>query len=515
MRQVRAAGGVFLGGTLVGGLALAVACGTLGKNSPDADADWNTTGDGGTDSGQPEDPPEDTGDTGGDTGEPPAPACEELAPATWTLVPQDTNGMSTPVQARASVLEGWRTFDHISVRSYEFLNFYRFDHPRPPPGELDLAAQLRKEADGRYTLHLAVVSEVREPQDRPPLNLVLSVDTSGSMGSVDMDLARAVVMGVAGKLDQGDVVSLVSWNQDQYVLLEQHAVTMPYDMQLAMAAGRLESGGATNLSGALIEAYRLAEAAWIPGGLNRVLVVSDGGTNMGQTDVELIRSMAGERGEHGIFLVGVGVGDALDYHDGIMDSITDAGQGPGLFVATPTDVRTVLHDRFEELVDVAALDLSLDLTLPAGFQRVDMEPDPREGTPDVGADSQNLAPGRALVLHQVLATDCPELAGEDAPIQATVRWTEPFTGAPRTATATWTLGELLAGDTALLEKSEAVIAYAEALKQLKQGADLEAAAAGLALARQKLDQARASEPLDPELQEIDRILAALEQGAGG
>ena len=513
MRQVLMVRGRILGGTVAGLIVLALACtrSPIVKISPDADADWHPA----TGTNDWDDPDgADTGaggDTGGgaDSGQPEEPDCEELPPSTWTLVPQDTNGMATPVQARASVLEGWRMLDHVSIRAYEFLNYYRFNHPHPEQGQLALTAQIREVEDDRFSLHLAITSPLVENDERPPLNLVLSVDSSGSMGGHDLDMARAVLMAVAGRLRPGDVVSVVSWDQDHHVLLDRHAVAMPYDLDLVQAIASVETGGATDLASGLKESYRLAEAGWMDDGLNRVLVVTDGKTNLGLTDVALVGAMAGDRGAYGIHLAAVGVGDPLDYHDGMVDSLSQWGQGPGLFVADADDVRALIHDRFVELFDVAALDLSLELTLPPGFERADMEPDPRRGLPITFTPAQHLSPNRSLVLQQALSTRCFMQALDGAPLSARVSWIDPDTLERRSVEANWTIGGLKTYDDANLRKSEAIVAYAEALKLSKSTSSPEAAAQALAMAQEKVRMARQEEPSDPELADIEAVLDAL------
>lgn len=293
------------------------------------------------------------------------------------------------------------------------------------------------------------------------------------------------------------------------MLLDRHAVTMPYDLALVQAIAAVQTGGATDLASGLKESYRLAELAWMDPGLNRVLVVTDGKTNLGETDVVMIGEMAGDRGAYGIHLAAVGVGDPLDYHDGMVDSLSQWGQGPGLFVADAEDAQELIHDRFVEMFDVAALDLSLELTLPPGFERADMEPDPREGLPITFTPAQHLSPNRSLVLQQALSTRCPQLALDGAPLTARVSWIDPTTAEPQSLTATWSLGELLDQDLTALRKSEAIVAYAEALKLSKSTSPPEAIAQALALAQEKVRLAREEEPLDPELAEIDHVLDAL------
>ncbi|MCB9778941.1 MAG: VWA domain-containing protein [Alphaproteobacteria bacterium] len=491
-------------------VALALACGGSGV-APDADADWAERDPDGQGGEEEEDAAVDEEDTGAaDTGAVEEDDCTADDPVVFELVPQDTNALATPVQVRASLFEGWRDLGHVSVRAYEWLNYYAFPQEPAAEGRLSPELQLRSRDEGgrEHALYVGVSSPWHEAEERPPLDLVISVDTSGSMSGEELDLARQVIGAVAGQLRTGDTVSLLSWDTEQRVILEHHAVDHAFDHDLLMATTQLEASGATDLESGLLRAYDLAEAVEARDRLTRVLLITDGSANVGQTVIRRVADAAGGPAEHGIFTLGVGVGDAWTYNDAMLDAITEVGRGASLFLSRDEDVEDLVAERFVELVDVAGLDVRLELVLPPGMRRLDRTPDPRAGTPWARPEPQDMPGNRTLVLHQTLVTDCPEAVDDDAVIEVAVKWYDPDDGSPQEARISRTIGQLRAGDADLLAKADAVIATTEALKLFRMGTAAQAEGArGQAL--DAVARARGERPYDADLDDLDDILAAL------
>ena len=394
----------------------------------------------------------------------PPPACDTLDASRANrlyLSADDSNSMASPALAR-SLIESGQFVPPGILRTYEFLNYYRMGYEPAPAGQLVIYPELRADENGSYTLQIGVQSEAPASREqRRRLNITFVLDTSGSMAGEPIELLRAAVRAVAHNLKSGDVVSMVTWNVDQRVVLENRTVEGPDDPMVVAAASAMEASGGTDLSGGLRVGYELANRTFRADSLNRVLLISDGIANVGVTDVSLIAEQSRAGGGDGIYLAGIGVGDGVN--DTLMDQATDAGKGAYVYLDRAEEAETMMYARFDEVFDVAAREVQLELRLPwylqmQRFYGEEWSSDPTEIEP------QHLAPGDAMVfLQQIQACEASRVSMDD-PIEVIARWQTPVGHEARSVAMTATIGQLLAGSTDKLRKGEAIVAYAEALK---------------------------------------------------
>ncbi len=465
---------------------------------------------GGDEGGDP--PPDDTGveDTGDDTTTTGEPACDDQEPVSLFLSPDDSNSMSSPVQARDAVLGGWSSITAAPIRPWEFLNYYTFAYPPAPAGQVIVTPTLARDPDdptGEYLLQIGVSSEAMG-EDRPPINLALVLDTSGSMEGTSMDMLKESCRVIARSLQAGDTISMVTWNTENLVILEGRTVEGPDDAELLAAIEALSASGGTDLYSGLTAGYALANEVYDTDRINRIVLISDGGANVGVTEVELIAEQANISGADGIYLVGVGVGEAGVYNDTLMDEVTDAGKGASVFISTAAEAQKVFGERFTSTFSVAVRDVQVQLELPPGFEIVKFSGE-EYSTDPAEVEPQHLAPDDAMVFHQRISTCAPELVLDDTPITVTARFEDPLSGEAREVAVEASFAELLAAEPALLRKGAAVFGYAEALKAWKSATDDETRAAIIADALAEIARAAELLPADPDLQEIRTVLEAM------
>ena len=98
------------------------------------------------------------------------------------------------------------------------------------------------------------------------------------------------------------------------------------DAGKARALDALAAGGSTNGEAGIETAYRLADERFIEGGINRVLLATDGDFNVGLDDTEALIALIEKRRASGIALTTLGFGGG-NYDDHLMERLADAGDG--------------------------------------------------------------------------------------------------------------------------------------------------------------------------------------------
>src|SRR5262249_20180676 len=142
-------------------------------------------------------------------------------------------------------------------------------------------------APGELNLQIAVRSfDAIKP--RRPITVTFVLDTSGSMHGAGITRERAAVKAIAASLAQGDIVNMVTWNTENSTVMTKHRVTGPNDPAIITAADNLMADGGTDLHSGLVAGYALAQDSYGPDRLNRVILISDGGANVGVTDANFI-----------------------------------------------------------------------------------------------------------------------------------------------------------------------------------------------------------------------------------
>jgi len=438
------------------------------------------------------------------------PACDDQTVVELFLSSDDSNSMSSPVQAREAAMDTFSSLANVPIRPWEFLNYYDFEYPAAEPGQLTVTSSLVHDESmvaGEYLLQIGIASERIARDARAPMSITLVLDTSGSMGGHPIEMLKATCRAIASSLMAGDTISMVTWDTGNHVVFGGYAVTGPNDLELLEAIDALEASGGTDLHGGLVSGYELARGVYDAGRINRIVLISDGGANVGITDVDLIAEQAGGNEVDGIYMVGVGVGDALSYNDELMNNVTDVGKGAAVFIDSEAEAVKIFGQNFVNTVAVAARDVRVKLDLPPGFAIVrfageEVSADPAEIEP------QHIAPNDTMVFHQRIETCAPDLAGDESEVTITVQYQDVITLEQREIATTTTFADLLAADPSQLRKGAAIFEYAEGLKAYRTAAPTERTEA-LAAAFVALERAESLLWQDPALVEIRTVLQNL------
>ncbi|MDD3996672.1 MAG: VWA domain-containing protein [Sphaerochaetaceae bacterium] len=220
-----------------------------------------------------------------------------------------------------------------AVRIEELLNYFTYDYPSPngeEPVAVDFLMSTAPWNTDHWLLRIALKAEEIDTKDLPPSNLVLLLDTSGSMTDDNkLPLIQDSLKILAERLRPVDRISIVAYAGSSGLVLD----STPGDKRetIIQAFSQLEAGGSTAGEEGLLLAYSVAKKNFIPGGNNRVILCTDGDFNVGLSSVSELERLIEEKRKDNIYLTTVGVGMG-NYKDDLMETLADKGNGNYAYV---------------------------------------------------------------------------------------------------------------------------------------------------------------------------------------
>lgn len=248
------------------------------------------------------------------------------------------------------------------VRVEECVNAFTYQYA-PPPEKDALTADaslVRCPWDPRHQLlRIGIQAQQVEDGSRPATNLVLLVDTSGSMNlSQRLPLLQRAFHRLAARLDARDRVAIVAYAGNARVVLEPTAGDD--HARIAAAIDSMSASGGTNGDAGIRTAYELARRQFIRGGQNRVLLATDGDFNLGVTDGRELVRLVRDEARGGVLLNVLGVGDSAE-GDRRMEAIADRGDGVYTALEDDRDIERLLAGPLGAQLTTVARDAKVQL----------------------------------------------------------------------------------------------------------------------------------------------------------
>jgi Ca-activated chloride channel family protein len=252
-----------------------------------------------------------------------------------------------------------------------FFAEHKLDYPTPDCGQ-DLCMHGLLGAMGNMingancTLIQLGMNSPIDPEtfDRPPMHLVIAVDTSGSMQGQPIQYLRAGLVEMIDQLEPSDTVSLVKYSGEAIVLLDNVSATETTELQVAFES--LAAAGSTNLYDGLFTAYQLAATHFDPTHQNRVVFLSDGVATAGLDNPAKLRSLAEGYAKEGIALTTIGVGTEFDIE--VMRGLGEVGAGNFYFLEDPAAVLEVFSDEVQTFLWPLALDARIAVSVASAYE---------------------------------------------------------------------------------------------------------------------------------------------------
>ena len=342
-----------------------------------------------------------------------------------------------------------------AVRTEELLNSFHYSYQ--PPSNRSVPFAVLPEvgaapwAPDHRLVRIALKGYELDPAARPPANLVFLVDVSGSMNEpTKLPLVQRALTLLAQQLRADDRVAIVTYAGDAGVRLEPTSVeNLP---RIKAAIDGLSAGGSTNGAGGIRMAYQLAKRDFIRGGVNRVILCTDGDFNVGVSSREDLEKLIATEARSNVFLTALGFGMG-NYHDTTLQVLADKGNGNYGYIDSEAEAHKQIVDGGTGMLVTIAKDVKLQVEFnPAlvgawrllGYEKRHLE---HQDFTDDKKDGGEIGAGHAMTaLYEIVTTNratgalpIPKYAPEPASSHAAVKAAS--TGELLTINLRWKLPE--------------------------------------------------------------------------
>jgi Ca-activated chloride channel family protein len=301
-----------------------------------------------------------------------------------------------------------------AVRVEEMINYFDYDDPTPTSRDepFHISTEIAPTPWNSDTRLLRVGLQAWDVarQDLPASNLVFLVDVSGSMKSADkLPLLKKSLLLLSKRMTAQDRISLVVYAGAAGVVLE--PTPGNERARIAQALTELSAGGSTHGSAGIELAYAKAREAYIEGGINRVIVATDGDFNVGTVDHQALLDLVEREREAGIALTTLGFGRG-NINDHLMEQLADHGNGNYGYIDSLMEAQKVLVEQIGSTLYTVASDVKLQIEFNperiAEYRLIGYENRllAREDFNNDRVDAGELGAGHSIVaLYEIAETD--------------------------------------------------------------------------------------------------------------
>lgn len=200
---------------------------------------------------------------------------------------------------------------------------------------------------------------------RPPINLSIVIDRSGSMSGQKIIKAREAALEAVRLLDRDDIVSIVAYDSEVETLVRAQRVGDGRRIEEAICS--IEADGNTALYGGVTRgAAEVRKNAEDRRYVNRVILLSDGLANVGPSSPEELGRLGASLRKEGISVTTIGLG--LGFNEDLMTRLAERSDGNTYFVEHSSDLPRIFASELGEVLNVVARRVVIEIDFPEGVR---------------------------------------------------------------------------------------------------------------------------------------------------
>jgi Ca-activated chloride channel family protein len=249
-----------------------------------------------------------------------------------------------------------------AVRLEELINYFTYSYP-PPQGDDPFSVNIEVDRCPWNPEHrlacIGLKGKDLKKGERPATNLVFLLDVSGSMDRPEkLPLLKSALKMMVERLGENDRVGIVVYAAASGVVLP--STTCDRKAEILAALEGLHAAGSTNGGSGIQSAYDMAVANFIQGGVNRVILATDGDFNVGVTDRGELTRLIESKAKSGVYLTVLGFGMG-NYKDSTLETIADKGNGNHAYIDSIQEARKVLVEQLGGTLVTIAKDVKVQI----------------------------------------------------------------------------------------------------------------------------------------------------------
>ncbi|WP_437342702.1 vWA domain-containing protein [Ruegeria arenilitoris] len=249
-----------------------------------------------------------------------------------------------------------------AVRIEEMVNYFPYSYPAPDgavPFQPSITVMPSPWNTGARLVHIGIQGTLPVIEERPALNLVFLIDTSGSMQDANkLPLLKQSLRLMLPELRPEDQVSIVTYAGSAGQVLE--PTSAADQAKILRALEHLDAGGSTAGQAGLQQAYQVAADMAAEGEVTRVILATDGDFNVGLSDPEALKEFISDKRDSGTYLSVLGFGRG-NLDDATMQALAQNGNGQAAYIDTLGEARKVLVDQLTGALFPIANDVKIQV----------------------------------------------------------------------------------------------------------------------------------------------------------
>lgn len=224
-------------------------------------------------------------------------------------------------------------------------------------------------ADQKQLAHMKIGLtgfEMASKEERPPVNVAIVLDRSGSMSGQKIEHAKKAAIQAIDYLGKDDIVSVIAYDHNVTVIVPATKVSDKADIKKRIST--LQPGGNTALfagvSKGAAEIRKFADKDRV----NRVILLSDGKANSGPSSPKALGDLGASLKKEGISVTTWGLGNG--YNEDLMDQLAQRSDGNHTFIESPQQLAGIFEAEFGDILSVVAQEVAIDIKCAPGIRPV-------------------------------------------------------------------------------------------------------------------------------------------------